>query len=102
MRIPRDDDDIRELLARASASWVGPTPFASRARWAARRRTVRAVRLAAAGAAVGAAVLGLAAVAAPDAPGGAAATVTKAMAHVFTGTPEGTPSPPSGPASPPA
>lgn len=107
MRTPHDDvDDIRELIEHAAASWRGPGPLARQARWtaeAARRQRVRRVRLAAAGLAGAALVLGSAtAVSASRSPSGPAASVVRLVSQVLAGPPPGTPLPAPATASSPA
>jgi hypothetical protein len=107
MRIRRDDDeDIRTLVERGSSTWVGPSPSAGQARWAAdeRPRRLMSAGLAAAGFGIAAFLAGsLALVATSQSPNGAAATVVRLVSHVFTTPPAPVTPVPSPPASvPPA
>jgi len=105
MRIQRsDDDDIRELLALGSASWIGPSPRAGEGRWAAaigRRRLTGAAGGFALGFGV-AVMVGLALTAASWGPSGAATTVVRLVSHGFSATPAAASSPSAPPAASPS
>jgi hypothetical protein len=105
MRIQRgDDDDIRALVERGSSTWVGPSPSARQARWAADGRPHRwmSAGLAAAGFGIAAFLTGsLTLFATSQSPNGAAASVVRLVSHVFTTPPAPVTPVPSPPTSAP-
>lgn len=93
-----DDLDIDRLIRVGASAWTGPSPLTPQSRWAAaaqqeKRRLGSALKLAAAGLAFTALILGsvvfIAALATPD----GHATMVNLMSHVFSGSGSTAPSP---------